>query len=129
MLSPIARKSMAASTMEVTSGVVRITDENSATSKNEAFCSQIFRSTLGHLELPEPQLLFKNPLCSEPVLSEVEGCPSRLKFSGPRTLPRCSHSPGKGIGQIARQPRPKKGTAIRMRMPHQAIHMNTMLKL
>src|SRR5512147_110724 len=103
----MAAKSMTASTIPVMYGVVSKTLLNKANSRNEIFCSQMLRNILGTRRL------------------------SHLGFlsGGASTAPRCSHSPGNGIGHTAHHPRPKKGTATRMRIAHQAIHTNTMLKL
>ena len=47
MLSPMAANSMAASTTAVTLGVVRMTEEKSATSVKEMFCVHMLRNLAG----------------------------------------------------------------------------------
>src|SRR5215204_2182851 len=98
---------MAARTIPVILGVVSRTLLKSARRRNETFCSQMLRNIFGTRRSSHFGFL----------------------SGGLKIAPRCSHSPGSGIGQTAHQPRPKKGTATRMRIAHHAIHTKTILKL
>jgi hypothetical protein len=93
-------------TMAVTVGRVSTTAANSASRRKPAFWNQMFLNRFGHRRAePSP------------------------RPPGPRTAPRCSHSPGAGIGHTLHQPRPNTGTSKRINAAHQAIQTKTTAKL
>ncbi len=104
----MATRIRASRTQAVIIGRVRITMLNTARIEKAPFCSQMLRNTLGNRRPDLEELLF---------------------LFGPSTALFCSHSPGIGIGQMAHHPRPKNGTATRIKAAHQAIHTATMLIL
>ena len=84
MLNPMAANSIAARTIPVILGLVRSTLLNNARRRKEAFCNHIFRRAFGQRRLSHFGFL----------------------SGGVSTAPRWIHSPGRGIGQTAHQPRP-----------------------
>jgi len=93
--------------MEVIFGVVSRILLKRASRRNATFCSQMLRRDFGQRRLSHFGFL----------------------SGGLNTAPRCNQSPGTGMGQIAHQPRPKNGTATRIRIAHHATHTKTTLKL
>jgi len=90
----------------VTTGVVRMTAENSATARNATFCGQMFRSGAGH---------------SIPRVSAAHGERRRIAR-------RWAHSPTTGSGQAMHHARAPRGMRSRMSSAHQTIQTKMIAK-